>query len=116
MFFDTLTGIGVFLDPPGLILLVMAALGWGLTIASGGGKPKFLQDTAPLAEMIRQGVRVQKVFFRAPAVRLFQRKIKNKNGFVREYCDKQLSTYRYSYGELISLYRDYERKKNGGTP
>ena len=110
---------GGFVDPmygEGLYFALATGIAAADAIASGGGKPKFLQDTAPLAEMIRQGVRVQKVFFRAPAVRLFQRKIKNKNGFVREYCDKQLSTYRYSYGELISLYRDYERKKNGGTP
>lgn len=44
LFFDSLAGIGVFLDPPGLILLAVAALGWGLTISSGGGKDLVRRD------------------------------------------------------------------------
>lgn len=48
LFFDSLTGIGVFLDPPGLILLAAAALGWGLTISSGGGKDLVRRDGALL--------------------------------------------------------------------
>ena len=44
--FDSLAGIGVFLDPPGLILLAAAALGWGLTISSGGGKELVRRDGA----------------------------------------------------------------------
>ncbi len=44
LFFDSLAGIGVFLDPPGLILLAAAVLGWGLTISSGGGKDLVRRD------------------------------------------------------------------------
>ena len=46
LFFDSLAGIGVFLDPPGLILLAASALGWGLTISSGGGKDLVRRDGA----------------------------------------------------------------------
>jgi len=105
---------GGFVDPmygEGLYFALSTGLAAAEAIASGGGKTRFLRNAAPLTEMIRQGVRVQKVFFRAPALRLFERKIRNKNGFVRAYCDKQLSTYQYSYAELISLYRSYEKEK-----
>lgn len=44
LFFDSLAGIGVFLDPAGLILLAAAILGWGLTISSGGGKDLVRRD------------------------------------------------------------------------
>ena len=46
LFFDSLADIGAFLDPPGLILLAAAALGWGLTISSGGGKDLVRRDGA----------------------------------------------------------------------
>ena len=46
LLFDSLAGIGVFLDPPGLILLALAVLGWGLTISSGGGKDYVRRDGA----------------------------------------------------------------------
>ena len=46
LFFDSLAGIGVFLDPAGLILLAVAVLGWGLTISSGGGKELVRRDGA----------------------------------------------------------------------
>lgn len=46
LFYDSLAGIGVFLDPPGLILLAVAVLGWGLTISSGGGKELVRRDGA----------------------------------------------------------------------
>ena len=46
LFFDSLAGIGAFLDPAGLILLAVAALGWGLTISSGGGKDLVRRDGA----------------------------------------------------------------------
>lgn len=105
---------GGFVDPlygEGLYFALATGIAAAKAIADGGGKAQFLQNAAPLADMIGQGVRVQKVFFRGPALNLFLRKIKNKNGFVREYCDKQLSTYQYSYSELISLYRNYEQGK-----
>ena len=44
LFFDSLAGLGAFLDPPGLILLAAAVLGWGLTISSGGGKDLVRRD------------------------------------------------------------------------
>ena len=44
LFFGSLAGIGAFLDPAGLILLAAAALGWGLTISSGGGKDLVRRD------------------------------------------------------------------------
>jgi len=46
LFFDSLPGIGAFLDPAGLILLAAAALGWGLTISSGDGKDLVRRDGA----------------------------------------------------------------------
>ena len=46
LLFDSLAGIGVFLDPPGLILIAVAVLGWGLTISSGGGKDLVKRDGA----------------------------------------------------------------------
>lgn len=46
LFFDSLVGIGAFLDPPGLILLAAAVLGWGRTVSSGGGKELVRRDGA----------------------------------------------------------------------
>jgi len=46
LFFDSLAGIGAFLDPAGLILLAAAALGWGWTISSGGRKDLVRRDGA----------------------------------------------------------------------
>lgn len=109
---------GGFVDPmygEGLYFALSTGIAAAEAIAAGGGKTAFLENAAPLSDMIREGVRVQKVFFTAPALRLFERKIKGKNGFVRKYCDDQLSTYNYSYAELIALYRDYEQGKNGGA-
>ena len=108
---------GGFVDPmygEGLYFALASGIAAAEAIADGGGKTKFLQNAAPLADMIRQGVRVQKFFFCAPGLRLFQRKIKNRNAFVREYCDKQISTYQYSYSELITMFRDYEKRKKNG--
>lgn len=107
---------GGFVDPmygEGLYFALSSGLAAAETIAAGGGKTAFLEKAAPMDRLIREGVRVQKYFFLDPVLRLFERRIKNKNGFVRKYCDEQLSTYNYSYGELISLYRDYEKGKKG---
>lgn len=46
LFFDSLAGIGAFLDPPGLILLAAAALGWGLEVSSDDGKDLVRRDGA----------------------------------------------------------------------
>lgn len=104
---------GGFVDPlygEGLYFALRTGVAAADAIADGRCKSEFRRLTAPVRAMIRQGVFVQKVFFRPAVLRGFCRRIRQKNAFVGYYCDNQLSTYRYAYAALGKLRNDYKRR------
>ena len=70
-------------------------------------KSSYLRKMSFCVKQIRQGSRIQKLFFNKYAQGFFKRKLYKKNAFVRFFFDKMISDYKYSYHNLLGLYIDY---------
>ena len=108
---------GGFVDPiygEGLYFAIASGIEAANTILSNEAKirPAFMKRTSSFVKTIHQGHVLQKIFFQAGVLKVFQKVVLHKNRFVGFYCDHQVSEYTYSYAKLWKLYRDYKRRKN----
>ena len=71
----------------------------------------YYKKTEFIVKTIKKGNRLKNIFFSHPVGFLFKRRIKNKDFFVRFYCDRQISKYGYDYSRMIKLYSDYRKEK-----
>lgn len=106
---------GGFVDPiygEGLYCALDTGIAAAEAIADGGAlaKARFLQNTAALSRLLRQGVQMQRIFFRERTLRRFLQRIRGKDRFVGFYSDNHLSAYRYSYAGLWKLLLQYHTK------
>lgn len=105
---------GGFVDPlygEGLYYALTTGILAGRSIADGGGKKRFLKNAAPHSRMIRQGERVQKLFFRPRNLAKFLERIRGRNGFAGYFCDRQLAAYSYPYVQIWRVLTDYRSGK-----
>ena len=70
-------------------------------------KEAFLRRIEPYVRIVKQGARLQKVFFHPIVQWGFLRTICGHDNFLKYYCDKQISEYSYAYNQLIKLVFDY---------
>jgi len=73
-------------------------------------KNKYLKMMAGHIKMISHGYRLKKIFFKKRIQEIFKKRLGGKDSFVGFYCDNQVSTYRYSYRALFSLYIAYKKR------
>lgn len=76
-----------------------------------GFKANYLKRIAPYEKIIKQGRRVQSIFFNKYFQAFFKRRVYRKNAFVRFFFENHVSEYRYSYRELLRLYIDYKKSR-----
>lgn len=103
---------GGFADPisgEGLFLALKSGMLAAESIASRRGKSAFLTGMQPFVRIIKDGLRLQKFFYRPAVQKWFLRKVPGKQRFITFYFDHQVSGYQYRYTSLLRMYRDYKR-------
>ncbi len=108
---------GGFVDPiygEGLYFALLSGRTAGEAMAAEEPKEAFLKEMQPACRIIRNGNRLQPLLY-SPLVRKgFINKIRGRSGFLKFYCDRQLSAYQYDHvkARIISAYRQ-EKKSRG---
>ena len=105
---------GGFADPisgEGLYMALQTGIYAAQAVKTQEPKRRYLQAVRPLLQIIRDGRRVQKLFYH-PAVhsRLLHR-VQGNSRAVRFYFDAQVDDYRYTYRQMHKLYKDYKRSR-----
>lgn len=78
---------------------------------SQNARKTFLDRVKPYQKIIRDGTRLQKIFFRPASQKYFKKVAQGRNNFVGFYADHLLSEYGYPYSRLGKLVSDYKRMK-----
>ena len=112
-----LTGdAGGFTDPisgEGLYMALQTGIYAGEAVSEKSPKAKYLGSVKPLEQIVKDGSKVQKLFY-TPAIheKLLGRINGNKKA-VTFYFDNQVEEYKYTYRQTAKLYRGYEKSRGG---
>ena len=99
-----------FVDPihgEGLYFAIKSGIAAANAIINGKSKQEYLKQILPILKTIKQGDKLQNLFFQKSILQLFQKIIIGKDLLVAFYCDNQVSEYNYSYLNLWKFFWDY---------
>lgn len=105
---------GGFADPiygEGLYMALFTGMQAAASLSERYPKEAFLKSAGPAYQMIRSGYRLQKLLNRPAMAGVFPGKLEGKSGFVKFYCDSQVSSYRYGHMDILRLVKDYKKQK-----
>lgn len=102
---------GGFTDPisgEGLYMALKTGMLAAEALSSDAPKAEYLHSVKPIASVVKEGRRVQKLFFSSAVQRLFLKKVGNKSRFVEFFYDNMVDYYRYDYRQIRKMCRDYK--------
>ena len=105
---------GGFTDPitgEGLYMALRTGMLAADSISAASPKKAYLKSVKPIASIVNNGKKVQKLFFSPDIQRVFLNKVKGKSGLVAYFYDNMVDRYRYDYMRIRSLYSDYKAQK-----
>ncbi len=73
----------------------------------------YVSRIKPTIKLIRQGYRMQRIFFSRMIQKIFVRYAKGSHGFINFYARHQISDYDYSYAQILKMILDYKKLKRG---
>lgn len=110
---------GGFTDPISGEGLYMALKTGMLAAASLSGlepKTDYLNSVKPIVSIVKEGKKVQKLFFSSAVQKVFLQKVRGKDKLVSFFYDNMVDDYRYAYSDVKRIYDDYKqesRRRNG---
>lgn len=98
----------------GLYMAMRSGVFAAEALVSSQPKKTYLQYISLMQRTVKDGARVRSVFY-SPAFhhRLLQ-KIRGNSRAVGFYFDKMVNHYRYTYRDILGVYRDYKKAKKTG--
>lgn len=102
-FADPITGEGLYMSMQTGIYAAQAQ-------KANVPKEDYLNRVKRLTRIVRDGKRVQKLFFSPSIQQKLLKKVKGKNRFVSYYFDSQVDDYRFEYREMRELIRAYKNE------
>ena len=107
-----LTGdAGGFTDPISGEGLYMALKTGSLAVQSMScDEPKkaYLESVKPICDIVKDGKKVQNLFFSSAIQKMFLDKVKGKDRLVSFFYDNMVDEYHYDYGNIKKMYGDYK--------
>ena len=106
---------GGFVDPifgEGLYMALLSGTSAAEALCGLAPKRSFLKAMRPASKMIDSGRKLQSTIFAPAFAERLPDKIRGRDGFLRFYCDEQVSRYHYRYMDP-RIVLDYKRGKRG---
>lgn len=103
-----------FADPisgEGLYMALQSGIYAAEAMQSVNPKNIYLQKVKPFREIVKDGAKVQKLFFSSAVQKTFLNKVKGKKRLVSFFFENQVDEYKYAYRDIRKLYGDYKKSK-----
>ena len=103
---------GGFTDPisgEGLYMALQTGMLAAEALASSEPKKTYLKSVEPIATIVKDGKKVQKLFFSSAVQKTFLKKVQGKNRLVGYFYDHMVDDYDYDYRHIAKLFSDYKR-------
>ncbi|MBQ3284091.1 MAG: FAD-dependent oxidoreductase [Ruminococcus sp.] len=104
---------GGFTDPisgEGLFMALKTGMLAAEALADTDPKAAYLNSVKPIASIVKEGKKVQKIFFSSAVQKVFLKKVIGKNGLVGFFYDNMVDEYNYDYKNIRKMYGDYKQK------
>ena len=104
---------GGFTDPisgEGLYMALKTGMLAAEALSSGEPKKTYLKSVAPIADIVKEGAKIQKMFFSSAVQKVFLSKVKGKKELVSFFYDNMVDEYRYDYRHIRKMYSDYKNR------
>ena len=102
-----------FADPisgEGLYMALLSGVHAAESLQTDHPKKTYLKTVKPIIETVKDGAKVQKMFFSTAIQRTFLNKVRGKTGLVSFFFENQVDEYKYSYRDIHKLYGDYKSR------
>lgn len=102
-----------FADPisgEGLYMALKSGIYAAQAMQSDDPKSSYLKKVKQIIETVKDGAKVQKLFFSTAVQRTFLNKVKGKKGLVSFFFENQVDEYKYAYRDIRKLYGDYKNR------
>ena len=103
---------GGFTDPisgEGLFMALKTGMLAAQALSSDEPKKTYLKSVEPVASVVRNGTKTQKLFFSRITQKMFLNKLEGRSGFVSFFYDNMVDEYRYDYRDISTMHHDYKR-------
>lgn len=103
---------GGFTDPisgEGLYMALRTGMLAAEAASSSDPKRTYLKSVKPLTKIIKEGTKVQKIFFSSTVQKVFLSKVEGKTDLVSYFYDHMVDDYHYDYGDVRKLLSDYRK-------
>ncbi|MBQ6153301.1 MAG: geranylgeranyl reductase family protein [Ruminococcus sp.] len=95
----------------GLYMAMRSGVFAAQAILSSHPKRTYLRSIALMQRTAKDGARVRNLFYHPSFHQRLLQKIKGNSRAVGFYFDNMVNHYRYTYRDILSLYRDYRKEK-----
>ena len=105
---------GGFTDPisgEGLYMALSTGMLAAEAISYADPKKAYLESIKPIVSIVKDGYKVQKIFFSSAVQKVFLKKIEGKKEIVSHFYDNMVDDYRYEYKNIRKMYSDYKSAK-----
>lgn len=102
-----------FADPisgEGLYMALQSGIYAAEAMQTDDPKNSYLKKVKPIIETVKDGAKVQKLFFSTAVQKTFLNKVKGKKGLVSYFFENQVDEYKYAYRDIRKLYGDYKNR------
>lgn len=102
-----------FADPisgEGLYMALQTGVYAAEAMSSDHPKKTYLNSVKPIADIVNDGNKAQKMFFSPLIQKTFLSKVKGRKGLVSYFFENQVDEYKYDYRNISRLYADYKDK------
>lgn len=104
---------GGFTDPisgEGLYMALKTGMLAAEALADTDPKAVYMNSVKPIASIVQEGKKVQKIFFSSAVQKVFLKKVIGKERLVSYFYDNMVDEYNYDYGNIRKMYGDYQHK------
>ena len=103
---------GGFTDPisgEGLYMALKTGICSAQSIMTDNPKKNYLQSVRPLTDIVKEGKKVQKIFYSPAIQKRILAKLSGKQKLVSFFFENQVEEYHYKYRQILQMYHDYKK-------
>lgn len=105
---------GGFTDPitgEGLYMALKTGSLAAESMSSEAPKETYLKSVKPICDIVKDGKKVQNLFFSSAIQKMFLEKVNGKERLVSYFYDNMVDEYRYDYTNIRKMYGDYKNSE-----
>ena len=95
----------------GLYMAMQSGIYAARALSDPEPKSSYLRNIAPLTDVVREGKKVQKALYSPIPHSIFMHKVRGNKRIVSYFFENMVEEYRYAYGDLPRLLKDYHHSK-----